>query len=283
MDSSSASSTRGLRASARASVSICCSPPDSRPPRTLSRRSSSGNSAERGVRLDAGHAQVVARRQAHEHRLLLGDEHEAVAGAREERRLGDVAVEQHLAPERRQLAGQGEQRRGLAGAVRPEQRDHLAWTDLDVDVVITGWGPYPAEMSRASRIAAAVVAPVCSASDVTGDSLGHALVSLDRLVFGLAEVGGDHGGVLADDLGPALGDLAGRSRARRCGRTRSSRSSCRARRAARRCPSRRPAAARGAPAPLVSTSPRPAAGSSSSSTLGWVATARAMASSRRCP
>ena len=33
----------------------------------------------------------------------------------------------------------------------------------------------------------------------------------------------------------------------------------------------------------VSTSPSPAAGSSSSSTLGWVATARAMASSRRCP
>ncbi len=44
-DSSSASSTRGRRPNARASVSICCSPPDSSPPRVSMHFSSSGNSA----------------------------------------------------------------------------------------------------------------------------------------------------------------------------------------------------------------------------------------------
>ncbi len=44
-ESSSASSRRGLRASARPTLSICCSPPESRPPRVSRQRSSSGKKA----------------------------------------------------------------------------------------------------------------------------------------------------------------------------------------------------------------------------------------------
>ena len=47
----------------------------------------------------------------------------------------DLPVEGDLAGEQRQLAGEREQRRRLAGAVRPEQGDDLARADLEVDVV----------------------------------------------------------------------------------------------------------------------------------------------------
>ena len=47
----------------------------------------------------------------------------------------DGAVEQHLAGQQRQLAGEREQRRRLAGAVGAEQTDHLAGLHDEVDVV----------------------------------------------------------------------------------------------------------------------------------------------------
>ena len=72
-----------------------------------------------------GQPQVVARCELHDHRALLGDEAEALLAPLVHRRSRHRAEEVHLALAGRDLSGQREQRRRLACAVRPDQRDIL--------------------------------------------------------------------------------------------------------------------------------------------------------------
>ena len=51
------------------------------------------------------------------------------------------AVEPDLPRQQRQLAGERQQRRGLAGAVGAEQGDDLAGVHLEVEVVDAGCAP----------------------------------------------------------------------------------------------------------------------------------------------
>ena len=131
--------------------------------------------------------------------------------------------------ERRKLAGERQQRRRLARAVRAEQADDLA-------------RPAPSR-SRSCTTGCAVVAggqrlgPRGAASLMRRPVRSRRLQrsrrrrgsSASLLVVALAEVGGDDGRVGADLGRGARRDHACRSRARRCGRRRSSRRTCRAR------------------------------------------------------
>ena len=222
-DSSSASSTFGSRPRARASDSICCSPPEHSPARAVHDRLERREVAERDRRRHGGQLQVVGHRHVHDHRALLGDVAEAVPAAHVHRRRGRLAEEPDLAVHRRQLAGQGEQRGGLAGAVGAEERHDLAGVDAEVDVADDGH------------------LPVAGRQPLRLDQgVGHARHLLDRV--GVAEVGVAHRRVVADLRGRAAGDHRRRSRSRRCGRRSTSRGRRRARRAARPCCARRRAA-----------------------------------------
>ena len=150
-DSSSASSTFGSRPSARASDSICCSPPEQRPARRpidpLERREV--REGDRGRH--AGELQVVGDRHVHDHRPLLGHVAEAVPAARVHRCGGRLAEEPDLALHRRELAGEREQRRRLAGAVGAEERDDLAGVDVEVEVADDGHLAVAGRQARAPR------------------------------------------------------------------------------------------------------------------------------------
>ena len=82
----------------------------------------------------AEHAEVLGDRHAREDGPGVGDERESGAGALVQRRVAVEAEAVHRSAERREVAGQREECRGLAGAVRSEQRDDLALVDLEIDV-----------------------------------------------------------------------------------------------------------------------------------------------------
>ena len=145
-DSSSMSSSRGRRISALERPSICCSPPDSVLAFWLRRSASRGNAVEAALDRRVDRAPVAAERVA-EHAQVLDDvhrpEHGPAAGDLRDAEpqpalgveVGDVGAAEADAARRRQAdAGDHLQQRRLAGAVRAEQRDHLAVVDGEVDV-----------------------------------------------------------------------------------------------------------------------------------------------------
>ena len=81
------------------------------------------------------HLEVLADRHVREHALAAGQEADAVLHALLGRDVGDRrAVQPHHTPRRRAEPGDHPEDRRLAGAVRSEQREHLAATDLEADV-----------------------------------------------------------------------------------------------------------------------------------------------------
>ena len=144
---SSRSSTDGSRTSARARATRCCCPPDSWCGRRLAysvSRTSSSAPATRLARVLL--VEVLAPPQAvgdvlldvevREERVALEDR---VDRALVRRRLRDVdPVDEDLAVGRLLEPGQHAQRRGLAAARGPEQREELARLDLEVDAVDGG-------------------------------------------------------------------------------------------------------------------------------------------------
>ena len=90
-DSSSASSTFGWRPRARASDSICCSPPEQSPARRSMIRSSAGKYSNATAGGTVGQLQVVGDRHVHDHRPLLGHVAETVPAPGVHRRPGRLA------------------------------------------------------------------------------------------------------------------------------------------------------------------------------------------------
>ena len=125
-DSSSASSTRGSEASTRPRASICCWPPESSPTRLPRCSSSSGKSSSALLGAAAAELEVLPAGQLHEDAALLGEEPQPAAGPLVQPPPPGVAVEGDRAGDRRDLTGEREQRRGLAGAVGAQQGHHLA-------------------------------------------------------------------------------------------------------------------------------------------------------------
>ena len=83
-----------------------------------------------GVQRDAGELQVLLDREILEDPPVLGHERQPLAHEGGRLGAGDrLAVETNGAAGRAQEAGDGVQQRGLAGAVRADERDHL--TDAD--------------------------------------------------------------------------------------------------------------------------------------------------------
>ena len=133
-DSSSTRSSLGSRATARASVSICCSPPDSSPAVRPMSGSSSGKSVDRVSLGDARDPEVLLGGELHEDGTLFGDEPHPVAGPPEQRRLRHHAAEHDVAGDRRELAGERQQRGRLPRAVRSDERDDLTGLDVEIEV-----------------------------------------------------------------------------------------------------------------------------------------------------
>ena len=98
----------------------------------------------RAVNVAATDAQVLACGEVHQHGPLLRHDTESLASTNVQRRVGARAEEAHVAAEGAQLTRQRRDRRRLARAVRPEQCDHLALVDTqveiahDLDVAVTG-------------------------------------------------------------------------------------------------------------------------------------------------
>ena len=154
-DNSSARSSDGRRAQARAPTSTSAA----RHPKAgrrcgASSGASSGKIATASSCDDACQPQIVSGRQTHEHRALLGDERQPSAGAAEQRRAGRSTAEDHLARQWWEVARQRQQRGGLAGAVRADQRDHLAPSTRRFRSRTIAMAPYPAASSRHSKSAA---------------------------------------------------------------------------------------------------------------------------------
>ena len=156
-------------------------------------------------------ADVLVDGQVEEQRAVLGHVRQAAAGDR----VGLVArhgFAEHGddTRERRQQSGDREQRRRLAGAVRSEQRDDLARTDVQGDVAqhrdAAVAGVEPLTSIRSSSLIAGLRCRVlrCGGSAaparVGGPIRGDAGLGL-RLAGGLTEVGRDHGRVGADLAG----------------------------------------------------------------------------------
>ena len=131
-DISSSISSLGLRDSARAIASICCSPPDSSPAFRSFSGAQRGEVRERAVEVGRGDAvepEVLGHRQPEEQPPVgrhVGDAHPRPRGRRDP---GQVAARQLHGPGPvLQQAGDRAQRGRLAGPVGAEQRDHLAAT-----------------------------------------------------------------------------------------------------------------------------------------------------------
>ena len=109
-------------------ASICCSPPERSPTRSFSRRCRAGKSSRpgRGRPPWRRQLQVLNRGELGEQGSEVGDEHQAgpVHAARR-RPLTGCPFEVDGARPRRQEAGQGHEQRRLAGAVGPEDGEHL--------------------------------------------------------------------------------------------------------------------------------------------------------------
>ena len=145
-EGSSSSSSRGRLISARAIASICCSPPDSVPPRWSMRCFRSGKSAktrvEVVVELRAGSATVapicrfsstvMREKDAAAFRRLR----DAKPGDLVGRQSRDVAaVEDDRAFAGARIAADRHHQRRLAGAVGADQRDDLAFVDVEIDAL----------------------------------------------------------------------------------------------------------------------------------------------------
>ena len=141
-----AAAARGRLISARAMASICCSPPDSVPPRWSRRSASRGNivktrsrscskcagSAKRGA-----HLQILEHGHAREDAPALGHLRDAAPDDLVGRRAPVMSSpSSRTAPEPRAgIAANGHQQRRFAGAVGADQGDDLALGDLEVDAV----------------------------------------------------------------------------------------------------------------------------------------------------
>ena len=106
---------------------------------SFQRGSSAGNRSSieraRGPPLRRAASRFSATVRPGEQRPVVGHEHEPGLRCRTRVAAAELgAVHRHLAAEAREQAGQGEQERRLAGAVRPDEREHLARRDLEVDV-----------------------------------------------------------------------------------------------------------------------------------------------------
>ncbi len=161
---SSSSSTDGCTASARASATRCCCPPDIwcgyDPPRVpqpddapAAPRHASGAPAAADLPHPKPERDVLRRRHRREQRVGL-EHHAGVALGRGHPR--DVlAADEHLPGRGRVEAREQPQRRGLAAAGRAEQRQQLAGLQLEVEPVEGVRGaeaaPDPAELDGRAR------------------------------------------------------------------------------------------------------------------------------------
>src|SRR5262245_43153021 len=142
-DGSSSSSSDGLSINARAIESICCSPPESWKPRFLSRACRLGNSAKifSSVQRPPPSPRPPARANTvrFSRTLRLGKMPRSCGTKPKPRHLvgrqgRDVGTAiDNAARTRLEIAHDGEQRRGLAGAVAAEQADHLALVHCERD------------------------------------------------------------------------------------------------------------------------------------------------------
>ncbi len=142
-DGSSSTRSQGEATSARASARICCSPPDSVPPRRSSSRASLRKNADHAVdrvllglpRIRGpGQPEVFLRAQAGQDAAALRHVADAEAAALVRRPLRDIdAVDDDLAPGRRHQAHDGLQQGGLAHAVVADDADRLAFAQRQRD------------------------------------------------------------------------------------------------------------------------------------------------------
>ena len=149
---SSSSSTFGSNTSARAMATRCCWPPDSAGAgrsanRSISTRRSAFNTRSRiSAAGAAAHAQGIGDVLEHRHMRpdRIGLEHHAEAAPlrRHENARGRIAddfvADADPAAGILLKAGHHAQRRGLAAARRPQQRDELALADAQIDVADGG-------------------------------------------------------------------------------------------------------------------------------------------------
>ena len=263
----------GAPTSARPTASICCSPPDSTPAlrsRHLrsSGSSSSSSASRRRLPLRLGELQVLADGQAEEQRAALGHERRrrgARACGRGCRRVSSPSsatrAAERAAAGRRSWTASSSCRRRWARAARPPRRRRRGGRELAHD--------------RRRR---------CSRRTSSVDREQRRGQASARLVRVAAEVGGDRPSRRCGSAaGVPLRDDAGRSRAPRPGRRRRARAPCRGRRAGRVTPCARAARAGGSPSSTLSSVSSPAAGSSSSTSRGRWASARATPTSLRRP
>ena len=152
-----------------------------------------GEQRQRAIEVAAADAQVLARREVHQHGSLLRHHSEPLPRAHVQRRVGARAEQPNVAAERAQLARERRDRRGLAGAVRPEQRDHLARVDVEVEVAHDLDLPVPGGEAVGLEARAHAAGPRGAA--------GCRLVAASR-----AEVRLDDARVVADRVGRALRD-----------------------------------------------------------------------------
>ena len=144
-EGSSSSSRRGRAISARAIASICCSPPESVPPRWCRRSLRRGNSVKTRSRSaskcvvagdDRAHLQVFQHRHAREDAAALRRLRDAQPRDLVGRQARDVVpVEHDRALARARIAEDRHHQGRLAGAVGADQRDDLAVGDVDVDAL----------------------------------------------------------------------------------------------------------------------------------------------------
>ena len=132
-ESSSTTRSLGWAASARAETEDLLLTAREHPCLARQQRAELGEEVERDVDPTRSEAQVLLRRQTHEDRPTLRDERDASPGPPVHRAAQGRAVEDDL-PLRREGAGDGEDRRALARAVRAQQGDDLASGDLQIEV-----------------------------------------------------------------------------------------------------------------------------------------------------
>ena len=144
-DGSSSSNSRGRAISARAIASICCSPPESVPPRWPRRCFRRGNSVSTRSRSDVNsdglggggaHLQILQHRHAREDAAAFRRLRELEPRDLVGRHAGDVAAgEFNRALAGARIAADRHHQRGFAGAVGADQRDDLALVDLEIDAL----------------------------------------------------------------------------------------------------------------------------------------------------
>ena len=150
-DGSSSSNSRGRLISARAIASICCSPPDSVPPRwrepLLEARKQRQHAFEVAVEVAVvgdgrAHLQIFQHRHAREDAAAFRSLRQFQAGDLVRRHAGDIAaVEVDRAFARARVAADCHHQRRLAGAVGADQRDDLAVVDVEVDALERLYAP----------------------------------------------------------------------------------------------------------------------------------------------